>query len=591
MSQVQQHADMQCHTDEGRMEKLEVTEVDNTVMVKNLEDITPGIPEFKELRILVSNATYFVDNLEKCGDIFWDIISEIRKHLKKAQVLVNTLEIAQKETVLKLLGIKCSNASAQVYTTDLEFCRSEQSSQTTSIAELLILLIARKKMTPKAEYNVLPITSLSSVQVSETRDSKNTLSIVEEKEEKDEKDDDEISSVGENSTRYARRKSSPKGGKNPNIACLEPPPVEPFLEAKIKRDRRYVIFLLLLLTGSIAINTFLILALTDALQRKEHVLTLRDEIRAEVENTMITCPSISQPANGKVECSQKPNVKLSNRANFGSVCSFSCDFEYELTGSKHMRCTGENKWNTSLPECQKRLCHEVQGRDCAGLRKLGKAFKSGIYQVKQCGTFKMLEVYCDFSTQGGGWTAIQRRKNDHADFSKLFHDFEESFGKPDGSFWIGLKNMNFLSSTEPQSLMVVMTDWFYPEYHRSKAYAMYNRFLVENASVSYRLHVRVFKPISPESINAGDSLSYSNGMQFTTKDSDKDFNKLRNCAEITGAAWWHRNCTHANLNAEYTSDRIYGEKTIYWKTWRSLSSLKSAEMFIRPQSLNHDPYR
>ncbi len=40
----------------------------------------------------------------------------------------------------------------------------------------------------------------------------------------------------------------------------------------------------------------------------------------------------------------------------------------------------------------------------------------------------------------------------------------------------------------------------------------------------------------------GDSLSYHNGMQFSTKDQDNDMDRTVNCAEKYQGAWWYKNC-------------------------------------------------
>jgi hypothetical protein len=45
------------------------------------------------------------------------------------------------------------------------------------------------------------------------------------------------------------------------------------------------------------------------------------------------------------------------------------------------------------------------------------------------------------------------------------------------------------------------------------------------------------------------TLGYSNGMAFTTYDSDNDLYSS-NCAN-SGSGWWHRSCFRVNLNGIY----------------------------------------
>ncbi|XP_060564351.1 angiopoietin-related protein 1-like, partial [Ruditapes philippinarum] len=50
--------------------------------------------------------------------------------------------------------------------------------------------------------------------------------------------------------------------------------------------------------------------------------------------------------------------------------------------------------------------------------------------------------------------------------------------------------------------------------------------------------------------SCGDSMSYHNNCQFTSKDSDND-DSDRNCAQYFIGAWWYKSCCCANLNGVY----------------------------------------
>ena len=83
--------------------------------------------------------------------------------------------------------------------------------------------------------------------------------------------------------------------------------------------------------------------------------------------------------------------------------------------------------------------------------------------------------------------------------------------------------------------------------------------------------------------DAGDSLSYDNGMKFSTKDQDNDMHEREDCATRFKGAWWYKNCHQSNLNGPYLS----GAHTSYtdgveWKTFRGYNySLKISEMKLR----------
>ena len=83
--------------------------------------------------------------------------------------------------------------------------------------------------------------------------------------------------------------------------------------------------------------------------------------------------------------------------------------------------------------------------------------------------------------------------------------------------------------------------------------------------------------------DTGDSLTYSAGYSFSTKDRDNDVDS-RHCAQEFKGAWWYKICHLANLNGLY----LGGPHTSYadgieWHTWHGHEySLKKVEMKLRP---------
>jgi len=80
----------------------------------------------------------------------------------------------------------------------------------------------------------------------------------------------------------------------------------------------------------------------------------------------------------------------------------------------------------------------------------------------------------------------------------------------------------------------------------SWSFAEYSSFVVLRETHNYRLHV------SGYSGNAGDALSYQNGMMFTTYDRDNDpwtdsrYNN--NCAVHRGGGFWYKDCGWCKVN-------------------------------------------
>lgn len=88
---------------------------------------------------------------------------------------------------------------------------------------------------------------------------------------------------------------------------------------------------------------------------------------------------------------------------------------------------------------------------------------------------------------------------------------QQGFGNIDGEYWLGLENIYWLTNQANYKLMVTLEDW-----SGRKVFAEYASFRVESEADFYKLRVGRYHG------NAGDSLTWHNGKQFTTLDRDHD---------------------------------------------------------------------
>ena len=184
----------------------------------------------------------------------------------------------------------------------------------------------------------------------------------------------------------------------------------------------------------------------------------------------------------------------------------------------------------------------VYTKGCCDLRAF--PVSSGVYKIST-GTFSTTNVYCDMSTDNGGWTVIQRnRKNSRISFNRKWKEYEEGFGDLSGDFWAGLKLMHALTQSGQWEMRVD----YQKEDDESWIYLHYDYFRVESANNEYRLHVSDYSGGASFDPFAGNGRT-ANGMNFSTYDNDNDLHRI-NCAASFEGGWWHNNCYHIHINRQ-----------------------------------------
>ncbi|XP_064596035.1 fibrinogen C domain-containing protein 1-like isoform X1 [Liolophura sinensis] len=212
--------------------------------------------------------------------------------------------------------------------------------------------------------------------------------------------------------------------------------------------------------------------------------------------------------------------------------------------------------------------------DCADVHKCNHN-KSGVYRVFPFGVGSGFLVYCDMVTNGGGWLVFQRRKDGSGDFTRIWQGYKDGFGNLYLEFWLGLEKLHLLTSQRHYELMINIANYSGNSFH-----ATYSRFCISGERQKFRLMLGSY------SGTAEDSMTYHNGYQFSTPDSDNDALPTGHCAEEYKAGWWYSGCHRSNLNGEYVyvggkpRKKYSGIAGVYWL--ENYGHLQYAEMKIRP---------
>ncbi|XP_043235819.1 microfibril-associated glycoprotein 4-like [Amphibalanus amphitrite] len=203
---------------------------------------------------------------------------------------------------------------------------------------------------------------------------------------------------------------------------------------------------------------------------------------------------------------------------------------------------------------------------------------SGVYSILEGAGGPPVWAYCDFSDPAG-WTVLQRRQDNptQLSFARQYDDYRYGFGQLNSEFWWGLEYMWLITSRHDRvyELKIELGDWV-----GATRYALYGQFSVSSHEGRFRLYAANY------SGDAGDSLTYHNGMQFSTEDEDNDQNSANNCGGIYTSGWWYRSCHESNLNGIYygNNNPTADQKGVVWSAWHGFYySLKDVVMKIRPR--------
>lgn len=195
-------------------------------------------------------------------------------------------------------------------------------------------------------------------------------------------------------------------------------------------------------------------------------------------------------------------------------------------------------------------------RDCLEHRQQGHT-TNGVYTLTLNGN-NNVNAYCDQTTDGGGWTVIQRRVDGSLNFYRRWVEYKVGFGQRHHEYWLGNENIHLLTTQAGVSGSEAMVQ-YKARSRGDRGNTMftnrYKSFRVEDEQKNYLLHVTG----SSGEYSAKYFESGNNGMEFSTYDRDNDGASRYNCAQdVQYAGWWinglANSCTRNernNINGPY----------------------------------------
>uniref|UniRef100_A0A8C9YF72 Tenascin Ca n=1 Tax=Sander lucioperca TaxID=283035 RepID=A0A8C9YF72_SANLU len=190
-------------------------------------------------------------------------------------------------------------------------------------------------------------------------------------------------------------------------------------------------------------------------------------------------------------------------------------------------------------------------KDCAQILLNGET-TSGLYTIYVGGEESQpIQVYCDMTTDGGGWMVFLRRQNGKLEFFRNWKNYTAGFGNLNDEFWLGLSNLHKITNSGLYELRVDLRD------NGESAYAQYDKLTIAEPKTRYKVYIGAY------SGTAGDSMTYHQGRPFSTFDNDNDI-AVTNCALSYKGAFWYKNCHRVNLMGKYGDNSHSKVRTFYF---------------------------
>ncbi|XP_062134155.1 fibrinogen C domain-containing protein 1-A-like [Drosophila sulfurigaster albostrigata] len=224
----------------------------------------------------------------------------------------------------------------------------------------------------------------------------------------------------------------------------------------------------------------------------------------------------------KNESISKYNAKIQNVTEYQKTI----ELQFKESQAKLLKIEKDNQLCEAENDKLNRTLHNNIPLDCSSFES-----NPGIHSINLPG-FGFFNVLCDNWVDGENWLVIIHRVfNGEESFNRDWATYREGFGSMQSEFFLGLEKIHRLTSSRRHELYVHLV-----AKDGSIYTARYDDFKISDEDSGYILNLGKWNAHDPI------TLSYHEGMKFTTFDRDNDMRGF-NCASLTKYGWWHKACS------------------------------------------------
>ena len=193
--------------------------------------------------------------------------------------------------------------------------------------------------------------------------------------------------------------------------------------------------------------------------------------------------------------------------------------------------TTTNLTNIEVTTDDTKLFTDIQ--DCQDLLNLGYK-NSGVYSMNFFGKGQR-DIRCNMENEDGGWIVILYRMAGQYSWNVVWDQYKNGIGDISGDFYLGNELIHQITDSGQYELYYT-TETRTVDSPRAEPmyFGWYGYFHVSNEADYYRLSV------SGHKLGLA-SLASNNGMQFTTRDVDRD-EKSGSCGNSKSGGFWWKKC-------------------------------------------------